>query len=379
MITYKIIWKPDDLSPYKKDWELIYSQGKNEPSTSFSWTHSLFCNHLRNQDNFFIIQYFKENKTICFVPMIATTEKLSGMDLVTIYFASERYNTHSDILAIDKSNELISSLLSSLNDIPIKWDIFRTTRILEQSQYTNSIEKKIIEVYPFNTIRHEQPSFFLKLPDTFNEYLNNRSGKFRNYLRRMEKKLSKLGEVKYIELNNKNNFKTAFNAIVSIESESWKQSHGTAISAIERQKNFYAQLCLEEYKTNRIHLSFLYIEDQPIAYNMGIVSHGTYYYLKTSYIGKFRNSSPSTVLRAKLISSLISENIRYFDFPGEPYEWEQQWTSELRWHKSIVVFNNTIKAKLLYYLSILRTKLKNKSNEKVLNFCNPKDLKSPTH
>lgn len=379
MIIPKIIWNPDEIISLKDEWEAIYTQANNEPSTSFSWTYSLFCNHLRPQDTFFIVQFIENSKTICFIPMVATIEKLLGMDLVTISFASEKYNTHSDILALTKSPDLIASLFSSFKQLPVKWDIFRTTRLLEGAQYLNSTKEIINNFYPCNTIRHEQPSFFLQLPDTFLEYLNQRSGKFRNYLKRMNKKLSKEGEVKYLEFTNESDFQTAFDTIVLIESASWKQSHGTAISAIARQKNFYEQLCKEEHKTNRLHLSFLYVGKQPIAYNMGIISHGIYYYLKTSYVSSFRNSSPSTILRAKLIESLVANKVSYFDFPGEPYEWEQQWTSELRWHNSVVIFNNSIKSKFIYFLSIIQSRLKNNHNEKVLQFCNPQDLKSPTH
>jgi len=70
MIASKIIWNPDDISSYKDEWEDLYTQGQNEPSTSFSWTYALFKNHLRDQDIFFIIRLEKNSKTICFLPMI---------------------------------------------------------------------------------------------------------------------------------------------------------------------------------------------------------------------------------------------------------------------------------------------------------------------
>lgn len=380
MITSQIIWDPKDILPYKDEWTELYTHGINEPSTSFSWSYALFCNHLRKQDIFFIVRLYENSKTVSFLPMIATSEKLLGLNLVTIYFASERYNTHSDILAYSKDNQLISSMFLSFKNLPIKWDIFRTSRLLDNSPYLKAFEETVNDFYPNNIIRHEQPSYFLELPDSYEQYLSQRSGKFRNYLKRMTKKIAKQGNIKYINLNNDDNIDEVFSTIVAIETNSWKESHGTSITAIDRQKNFYKMLCQYEHKEKRLHLSFLYIDKKPIAYNMGIISNGTYYYLKTSYDSTFRNLSPSTVLRAELIKSLIEENNAvFFDFPGEPYEWEQQWTSILRWHKSYVIFNNSIKAKLFSFMSILKNKIKPHRDERKLQFCNPKDLNSTSN
>ena len=378
MINAHTIWEPKDMSSYQEDWEKLHASSNNEPSTSYSWTKALFTCHLRPQDQFFIIRLSDNKHTICFLPMVATTEKLLGMPLLTIYPISERYNTHSDIIGSLNSTDLVTALITELNNLPIKWDVFRITRLLEDNPFLNSMEHTVKKYFSYILSRHEQPSFFLELPDTYSQYLARRSSKFRNYLNRMNKKLSKSGAVEFIKFNNHEDFSDAFKTIVQIESASWKQSHGTAISAVKRQEDFYKTLCEGENKTGQLHLTFLHIDKQPIAYNMGLINNDFYYYLKTSYDSKYRSSSPSTILRARLIESLISDKIRFFDFPGEPYEWEQQWTTDLRWHKSLVMFNRTFKARLFALLSLLNRKLKKQSDDKILQYCNPRDLRPPT-
>ena len=93
----------------------------------------------------------------------------------------------------------------------------------------------------------------------------------------------------------------------------------------------------------RLHLRFLYLDDRPVAYNLGVLLKGTYFYLKTSYDHAEKPLSPSTFLRARLVAELIGQGVQELDFPAEPYEWERQWTDELRWHRSLTLFAPSLK------------------------------------
>jgi len=119
----------------------------------------------------------------------------------------------------------------------------------------------------------------------------------------------------------------------------------------------------------------LYIDTDPVAYNMGFLTGKRYHYLKTSYDQRYRPQGPSTFLRAMLIKEMIEAGVDSFDFPGEPYEWEEQWTSEMRWHRTIVLYNRTAKATLFRWLSAMRRAVRGRQPEKQLKWCNPKELK----
>ena len=233
--------------------------------------------------------------------------------------------------------------------------------------------------FSFLLTRYEQPSFYLPLPETYERFLAQRSSKFRNYLNRMTKKLLQHGEIEFTHCSHNFDLAVAFEKIMTIENSSWKHEHGTAISAIERQERFYHCLCELEHQKKRLHLTFLNINKQPIAYNMGLIHNNTYYYLKTSYDKDFRKESPSTVLRAHLIKMLIDmPTVNAFDFPGEPYEWERQWTNDLRWHRSVVGFNTSLKARIFALLSLIKRRTDKHRNERQLQYVDPRNLTSPT-
>ena len=79
-----------------------------------------------------------------------------------------------------------------------------------------------------------------------------------------------------------------------------------------------------------------------------------YHYLKTSYDHALRPLGPAAVLRARLIEGLIASGVRRLDFPGEPYEWESQWTDTVRGRVVLTVYPATLRGKLLGLIDRLR-------------------------
>jgi CelD/BcsL family acetyltransferase involved in cellulose biosynthesis len=111
-----------------------------------------------------------------------------------------------------------------------------------------------------------------------------------------------------------------------------------------------------------------------VAYNLGLIENGTYYYLKTSYDQAERPYSPATFLRAKLVEELIGRGVKYVDFPAEPYEWERQWTDEVRWHRSVTLFAPS--AVGIAYCAYRKVKsLCRGSASQSIQYVNPRDLK----
>jgi len=377
MINIKFTDDPNAIHEYRSEWDSLHNQGNHEPSTSFEWTSALLSNHKSLFRKFFLLIVEKQNRIVGILPFITKEERLLGSRLTTITPISELYNTHSDFLIEEFSDEVSDELVNTLINLPFKWDLFRTTRFLEQHPAIRFLCNALDKYHIKYRVRYEQPSFFLTLGNTFNNYLESRSGKFRNYLSRMQKKLSKVGKLNFLPVTNADDFNVTYNTLLDIEKRSWKHAHGTAISAIERQTGFYRSLCYEGLKSGRLHLFFLYINTTPVAYDLGYISGNRYFYLKTSFDESLKSSSPATVLRAKLIESLIEKGIKSFDFPGEPYSWEKQWTDELRWHKSLMIYNKTSNAFLYKLLTTLKERLSDKSAEKNLVYHNPHKLKAP--
>jgi len=315
---------------------------------------------------------------LALIPLIIREKKKFGIVISNIFPISEIYNTHSDILTSTVTPEIIQTFLTGLFSLTKKWDFFSMDHITENNPLLICLDECLSNISVQYDLKINTPSFFLTLDSTYDDFIKKRSRKFRNYLNRMKKKLEVQGNFKYCSHYDYDNILVAYKDMLKIERKSWKHEHGTAITSIKKQESFYELLCEGESRKGRLHLLFLFLNNEPIAYNFGIIRNNIYSYLKTSFSEEYRQTGPSTILRAKLIENLISEGIKYFDFPGgEPYEWEKQWTDELQRHNSLLIYNKTCKAKLFFLYQTIRNMKLSRQVKQEIKYINPKDLKPP--
>ncbi len=369
--------EPEDLSLFAADWERLYLARSHEPSVSLEWTEALRNHHLRGAERFHLLSGQEHGRTRLLVPLVSERLSVGGLPLRSLRALSELSNTHSDLLCDSLDDVIGESLVDALRQRVPDWDILRFARVLEDSTLDRVLTRAVAHSALPARFRLEAPSFFLALPDNFDTYLRGRSAHFRTSLRRMEKHLSARGTLRFLKVDCAADFSDAYQTLLEVERTSWKHDHGTAISAVPHQTGFYRQMAAGALDAGRLHLTFLYLDDIPVAYNLGLLSHGNYHYLKTSFHEAYRRDGVATVARARLIRMLVEEGVRVFDFPGEPYEWETQWTQDLRWHRSVVICNNTAMGRMYHMLSSLRDRLRPRGQERSVTYCDPRALKAP--
>lgn len=362
---------PDEL---KSDWDRLMDRVESEPSVSWEWTAALMESHVQETDEVVFIILKRLGAVIGIVPVILRPLKQLGQTFITAFPASELSNTHSDLLIEEVSEPILTAMTDALYRQGLRWDVFGMTRLLEDrplgALWCGVLRKR----WALLTFTREQPSFFLPLDGSFEGYLKQRSASFRNALKRVQRKLKSRGKVEILNQHHFATIEEAYQALLAIEQRSWKQDHGTAISAVSHQTVFYRQLSELASRKNWLHLRFLYLDDHPVAYNLGLLVKQRYFYLKTSYTHAERPLHPSTFLRSHLIEELIGQGVKEFDFPAEPYEWERQWTEDTRWHRSLTLFGRSPKG-VAYYLYRKATAFARRNDSRSFNYANARDHK----
>jgi CelD/BcsL family acetyltransferase involved in cellulose biosynthesis len=343
------------LPSLRRSWEDVFQARPHEPSTSYEWTCALVRHHVDEGDQCFLMRLRRAGVVVGLVPLIARRAPLRmGLRMTVLTPLSETYNTHSDLLLTDTNADTVSAFVRGLLAIGARWDSFSMGRLMEHSPLTTTLRETLNAQRSHYLFRDGLPSYFLPLPASYVEYLACRSGKFRNHLRRVEKKLQSAGTAAVRQVESPSGLEAALAALLEVERASWKHEHGSSIAAVERQAGFYADFARGAQDAGRLHLQSLHLDGRPAAYNLGYVEGGRYHYLKTSYDAALRPLGPATFLRARLIESLIAEGVTEIDFPGEPYEWEAQWTNVVRWHTTLALRGPTAIGRLLAVVSRLR-------------------------
>ena len=342
------------LASLKERWDQLFLSRPNEPSTSFEWTRAMATHHVQQGDRCLLVQLRRGEALIGIVPLVLRQIKIMGQSIGLLTPLSEENNTHSDLLLVCADNESVMAFVSALFRLDVEWDCFRLARLLEQNPLVPALRRALSAGGHRYLMREGLPAYVLELPPSFDDYLAGRSAKFRNHLKRSVRKLNEAGKVDVCELDHADAFEQAYDSLLRVERASWKQSHGTSIASVERQAGFYRDFGHAAFGNGRLHLQWLTLDTRPIAYNLGYMTGAGYHYLKTSYDAAYRPLSPATCLRARLVESLIARGVNRLDFPGEPYEWEAQWTDTIRWRLVCAIYPPTVRGRALAAFDRLR-------------------------
>ncbi len=345
----------ESLPSLRDQWADIFQARPHEPSTSYEWTMAMVRHHVRASDRCLLVQLHRDGRLHGLVPTVVRAVPLLGRPIVMLAPVSEEYNTHSDLLVRSADADTMEAYLGAIARLPIRWDCFRMARLLEDGEVATAMRAVLASGRLAHQARGGIAAYVLALPSSYENYLSARTAKFRNHLRRAERKLAAAGALDVHEVDSSMaSLDVGFDALLQVERASWKHSHGSAISAVDHQAAFYRDVCLGAQAEGRLHLHWLAIDGRPVAYNLGYLQGNRYHYLKTSYDHAWRSLSPSTVLRARLVESLIARGVAVFDFPGEPYEWEAQWTGTVRWRQVLTIYGRTVRGRLLRLVERLR-------------------------
>lgn len=374
MITFEIIKDKNKIEEYEKCWDDLMNSGKYEISASFEWTQALLKTHLLRDDDFLVIVLKDAERVVGIIPIVIRKSRNYGISVTHAFPIAELYNTHSDLLIDALDDKLVEAFISALLNIGYKWDVFRLRSFVEANPVLEGFDRCLKNSSFHYKIKREEPSFFIPLGNSYDDYLKQRSASFRKKLRVRVKRMNSIGDVAYSEIRDSQNVVEAYNNILYIEEKSWKHKHGTSIPANKKQLEFYKHLCENASKKGWLRLAFLFLNSEPVAYKMGLVKDKKYYGLKCSFHEKFRRESPLTVLIARFIEDLIHDGVTEYDFTGEPFEYESRWTDEIRWHKSLMIYNHTIKAKLYSIFNYVRSIKKSDFNDDKFEYKNAKEI-----
>jgi CelD/BcsL family acetyltransferase involved in cellulose biosynthesis len=344
----------EQLMSCRADWEDVFTAAPNEPSSSWEWTDALTRSHFVTGDHVIVLKLRRGPETIALMALVVRSEKVAGLPIVTISPISELYNTHSGVLARERTRDVADALIDGLATLGARWDLFRMSRWLEGDPLLEHLQASLAQRGQSFESRPIEPSYLIELPGSFDEYLASRSSKFRNHLKRTRRKIDDLQAAEVIEWNEVGDFDRAYEMLLTVERNSWKQEHGTAITVVGRQMAFYKDMAREAAAVGRLRLHFLTIDGTAVAYNLGYLAGDCYSYLKTSFDEHVRALGAATYLRAHLVESLIGQGVRWLDFPAEPYEWERQWAETVRWHRSLLIYNATWPARLVSMVNRIR-------------------------
>ena len=190
----------------------------------------------------------------------------------------------------------------------------------------------------------------IDLPESMGAYLASRSKKVRSEIVRKHRKLSRtLPDIALCVHEAPMNVDAVFSKVRDVEQDSWKLKANTAIVSSEQEERYYRSLLeLNERDVQGVGF-FLEIDEEPLAFAIGVAHQKRLYVLKTSYKSRYASLSPGQVLFYRLIEhcSEYKKETKTIELLGTDTRWIRELSSTKRPLCDVVLLRKSFKTALI--------------------------------
>jgi len=298
-------------------------------------------------EDVFVVSVLDRNHLVAIFPCRLVAERIFGIRLRVIEFPDYPVPIRDVLIGPTGSStaifKAITSRIRSL--IGSDWDYMRFRGVLE-----DSVLVEMAGVLQRSSTTHYDFSHLLSVKtDQYVETVLN--SKARNNLRRNRKKLAGHGEYEFRTFTTFPELENAYQAFLETEAAGWKSVKGgkRAIALHEDQAAFYLDLLRRCSQSGRSHIHILYLNGQPIASDLCILTAKSCYSLKHGYDEQYSSLAPGNLLREYAVEyygrSRIIESIDLVS----GMDWHLTWRPERRKVFDVRFYNRSLRGILLYY------------------------------
>jgi CelD/BcsL family acetyltransferase involved in cellulose biosynthesis len=179
---------------------------------------------------------------------------------------------------------------------------------------------------------------FIALNGAWAGYEASRPRKVRANLRARRRHLAAQGQLRYRHYASPIEVAEQLERAVEVHARRWRGQHtSTTFSSSKSGRRFYAAAAQGMAARGWLDFSTLELGGRLLAFCLGFIRHGKFYYYLPAFDPSFARYAPGTALVAHLIESAYARGLREFDFMlgDEPYK--DQWATGRRTTKRLVL------------------------------------------
>ncbi|MEM7501106.1 MAG: GNAT family N-acetyltransferase [Pseudomonadota bacterium] len=347
----------DESAELLDRWRHFVESRSLSPDKDSAWLKQVWSN-ISEKRALHVETCWEGQELVGVAPMVVELQRQKGTNLRLIKPLNTYHQLRGGQFLVDDqhASRMIDELLTRLNETHVGWSMMNVMYRdgePQQSAFEDVVSRR---GYPY-VVKKSHSTPYLKLAESWDAQYAQMRKKFRYELRTREKKLRELGNVEVKFLNTVDTFKEGLSCIESIEAVSWKASDGLPITD-PRHWGFYRRYAEFSAQRGELRLPILFLNDEPIAFDYGICSKGTYYLLQTSYKQQWADSFPGFVLRKLVIESLFDGDVSEINLGGGVSTWKAKWTKVAHDYVVYTVFSKSLKGRYLNLLGRLAERLR---------------------
>ncbi|MCD6505944.1 GNAT family N-acetyltransferase [Candidatus Poribacteria bacterium] len=308
---------------------------------------------LEKERRMLILTVYDGNRPIAIAPFVVLRERRLGRKCRVIRFLGYD-GMRSHLILTEKLAEAINAVLDFLHHNRHIWDLAVLNNLPLDSPNTDLLIDKLWESeFRFGyTISRLSP--YIPLTGDWNSYLASRSRSLRKEIKYKRRRAEREYRVELKRITRTENVDLLMDKIVEVDARSWRYKTGAAIILNPDVRKALYRLTRLANERGWLYVGLLEFDGRPIAFEYKLAYNGTVYGLRIGYDEEYRRYSPGLILRSFMLQTAFQDGMSEFDLAGHNEEYKARWTSQIREHIDLTLYNRTSPFFILYSVPVLR-------------------------
>jgi CelD/BcsL family acetyltransferase involved in cellulose biosynthesis len=325
----------DDLESLRLRWTVLHAQ---TPGRSFFQSLDWLLAYWRRfgaEQGLRVLEVSSGGEVIGIVPLVVRREKTRLGSLRVLSYPLHDWGSHYGPIGGQPAASLLAAMLH-LQQSPRDWDLLDLRWI--DSENDRGRTRRAMALAGFSA----QPGIWdaacvLDLPESWDAYFATLTGKFRNNIRRAEKKLAEMGNVeleRYRPLGSAGGDDDPrwelFDECVDLSRRSWQgSSHDGTTLCHPEVAEFFRETHAAAARQGSLDLAVLRLSGRAIAFGYNYHTDGSIYGLRAGYDPEFAPCGAATVLMSRMFRDSISRGDRRLDLGVATKDVKMRWNPRL--------------------------------------------------
>ena len=164
----------------------------------------------------------------------------------------------------------------------------------------------------------------------WSSYESSRPKHLLTELRRRRRRLEEQGKLSVVSEDGRERLEELLEDGFRVEASGWKAERGTAILSDPRVREFYTEVARWAAAKGWLRLTFLRLDDRPLAFQYIVEDGDRIYHLKGGYDPDYAKFAPGTLLIHEILARAFADGVRSYEFLGDEDAFKLEWTSQVR-------------------------------------------------
>jgi len=234
-----------------------------------------------------------------------------------------------------RRDEILQASIDHVRSTPRDWDVFELRYTGSHNEGIQTADRIMRQSRLAPVVREFESTAVIDQRGTWDDYIQNRGGRWRRNHRRWEKQVSQLGEITFVRYRGNDEASDMrwdlFDQCINISRKSWqsKSDDGTTLCS-ESILPFIKDSHRAAVEEGCVDMALLYADETPVAYAYHYTYNGYVFGLRIGYDSNLDVKGTGNVLYCRMIEDNFSRGYKIYDQGPGSLEAKAAFYTEIR-------------------------------------------------